>query len=210
MEAIDTTTKVPLAGEHKRMLLEESAIAQEIVDERGYFSAGASRMVAIGFARWQTNGRTLIIPMYGTDGVRRLYQARHDEPRERKNSSPARYETPHGEKIILDVHPRMIHLLADPTVRLWVIEGVKKSDALASLGEVAIALTGVDCWRRDGAPLPDWDRVSLLNREVLIAFDADIVENDNVLRALDDLVDFLAGEGAHVYVVQLHELGGAE
>jgi hypothetical protein len=207
MEAIDTTTKLPLASEHKKMLLEESAIDPGIVEERGYFSASQSKMVALGFARWQANGRALIIPMYDTSGVRRLYQARHDESRERKNGSPARYETPHGEKIILDVHPRMVHLLADPTVRLWVVEGVKKADAVASLGEVVIALTGVDCWRRDGAPLPDWDLVSLLNREVLIAFDADIIENNNVLRALDDLIGFLGDEGARAYVVQLHELG---
>jgi Domain of unknown function (DUF3854) len=167
MEAIDTTPKQPLAGGHKKMLVEESTIDPEVIEERGYFSASASRMVTLGFERWQTNSRALIIPMYATNGERRLYQARHDEPRERNNGSPARYETPYGEKIILDVHPRMIDRLADPTVHLWIVEGVKKADSLVSVGETVIALTGVDCWRRGGEPLPDWDLINLIEREVI-------------------------------------------
>ena len=51
-----------------------------------------------------------------------------------------------------------------------------------------------ECWR-----VPqDWEEVKLYGREVVIAFDADVMVNPNVQKALQDLADFLRERGALV------------
>ena len=52
-------------------------------------------------------------------------------------------ETPAKSRMALDVPPTVRHLLGDPNVPLFITEGVKKADALASRGLCAVALLGV-------------------------------------------------------------------
>ena len=51
----------------------------------------------------------------------------------------------------VDCPPRCRPGLADPAVPLWITEGQKKADALASRGLCAIALLGVWNWRGTNA-----------------------------------------------------------
>jgi hypothetical protein len=48
----------------------------------------------------------------------------------------------------LDCPPRCRALLGDPAIPLWITEGQKKADALASAGATALALLGV--WNLKG------------------------------------------------------------
>jgi putative DNA primase/helicase len=85
-----------------------------------------------------------------------------------------KYDQPVGVPVALDI-PSPLEDLMDTTRRLWITEGEKKADALVSRGEVAVALLGVWNWKKDGWMLPEWDRIPLMGRDVIIAFDSDAV-----------------------------------
>lgn len=96
----------------------------------------------------------------------------------------------------------------NPSVPLWISEGQKKADALASKGLCAIALLGV--WNFVGRNefggntfLADWQYVALKNREIRLVFDSDIVSKRSVQQALDRLKEHLQRKGADVNVVYL-------
>ena len=86
-------------------------------------------------------------------------------------------------------------MLSDSGKRLWVVEGEKKADSLVSRGECAVALLGVWSWKRDGLPLPDWDDIRLVGREVVVAFDSDAERNVQVRTARLALAEYLRGRG---------------
>ena len=65
---------------------------------------------------------------------------RPDRPRRDDKGRPRKYESPPNRPPVLDVHPFDVGKMSDPTVRLWVTEGVKKGDALTSAGECALSL----------------------------------------------------------------------
>jgi hypothetical protein len=182
------------------MLLEESAISPEIVAGRGYRTASSRSEVPAVFPDYQRR-RGLVIPTFSPSGAT-SYQLRPDVPRVRGGKA-RKYEQPGGVGCILDVHPRMMAAVADPGVRLWVGEGVKKGDALASRGECVISLSGVWNWQAGGEPLACWEHVPLSGREVLVVFDSDVMVKPEVQLALERLVAFLEGQGARVRVIYL-------
>ena len=113
-----------------------------------------------------------------------------------------RYEMPKGDRLILDVHPSVQHLLGDPTTPLWITEGVKKGDALASQGVCTIALIG-GVWGFRGTNehggkviLPDWEYIALNDREVIVAFDSDLATKSHVQAALNALWSLLRSKHA--------------
>lgn len=130
----------------------------------------------------------LLIPIrWGPDGDVVGYQIRADNPKPDVNGVLRRYRSPFGSQFgVLDCPPRMWALVQDPTRPLYVTEGVKKADALASIGAPCIALLGVNGWsaprpkRPDGKPLGErklseqWADVPLKAREVVIVFDSDV------------------------------------
>ncbi len=88
---------------------------------------------------------------------------------------------------MLDVHPFDFGKLVDPTVPLWITEGVKKGDALTTAGECVITLSGVFNWRGQHGVLGDCEDVPLKGREAIICFDSDTATNRNVARAMNCL-----------------------
>jgi hypothetical protein len=188
-----------LSPEHLRALLEESAIAPGVVSERGYFTAtDSAELKELSFSRNQRRVPALAIPVHGVDGKLRFHRARPDNPR-----GEVKYEQPTRTSVALDVPPRARLALCDPSKRMWVVEGEKKADSLVSRGECAIDVLGVWSWKRDGLPLPDWDEIRLVGREVLIAFDSDAERNAQVRLARSALASYLKSRGATVKIVKL-------
>ena len=74
----------------------------------------------------------LLIPIYSPTGEIVNYQFRPDQPRIGKDGKAIKYETPAGTRMVLDVHPFAREMLGDPTVPLFITEGIKKGDALVS------------------------------------------------------------------------------
>ena len=84
-------------------------------------------------------------------------------------------------------------------LRIYVTEGEKKSLAICKLGLPCIGLAGVDCWAsKGGIPLPQWDEFNLKDREVVIVFDADIVDKPQVRSAERRVANMLSSRGAKV------------
>jgi hypothetical protein len=184
----------------RQMLLEQSAISPEIVTGRGYWTAKSRADVPDAFPDWQRR-RGLVIPTYSPSGAS-SYQLRPEVPRKR-NGKIRKYEQPSGLGCILDVHPFYMEAIRDARIRLWITEGCKKGDSLASRGECVISLSGVWNWQRDGEPLTCWEYVPLHGREVYVVFDNDVMVKPEVQQALERLVSFLEGRGATARVVYL-------
>jgi hypothetical protein len=204
--------------DHHADLLRESCISHEVARERGYRSADTkAHLERCGFAPSQRLTPALVIPLHGPTGEVWGYQSRPDEPRW-IDGRLAKYETPRGLRIGLDVHPSMRHHLGDPSVPIIVTEGVRKADAAVGVfGVPAIALLGV--WNFRGkndagglTALADWEYVALNDgRQVLIVFDSDVMFKEQVHAALARLGAFLAQRGADVrYAYLPHGPAGAK
>ncbi len=189
------TTLLP---RHRAMLLEESSIAGEVMEARGYRTVHKkAELEQLGFGRSQRNPPGLLIPIHGPGGGVALYQFRPDEPRI-KDGKPVKYETPAGSQMALDIHPFCREKLGNPSVPLFVTEGIKKGDALVSRGLCAVALVGVWNWRgKNGlggkTALSEWEYVALNGRQVYIVFDSDVMLKNEVHAALVRLKAFLEG-----------------
>jgi putative DNA primase/helicase len=184
--------------------LEESSIDPAVTAERGYESIhrptnGDSRqrdrLRSLGIPNWATREDSyfpgLLIPMYGTTGARVSYQWKPRRPVPNRDGKEMKYASPKGQTSRLDVHPRNRDKIADPTVELWITEGIKKGDSLTSRGQCVVSLTGVFNWRTRLGTLGDWEDVPLKGRPVTICFDADTKSNPNVLRAMVRLGNWL-------------------
>jgi hypothetical protein len=186
-----------LAEQHKKMLLEESGISPEVVEARGYRTVETkSELKSLGFSERQCNKPGLLIPVYSPTGDIATYQFRPDEPRIDKDGKSVKYETPSGSRMVLDVHPFAREMLGNPSVPLFITEGIKKGDALVSRGQCTVTLLGVWGWRgRNGhgglTALAEWDYVALNDREVYIVFDSDVMLKPQVHKAMVRLKAFL-------------------
>jgi hypothetical protein len=128
----------------------------------------------------------------------------------RRDGKPRKYASPKGQASRLDVHPRNTSRIADPTVALWITEGIKKADSLTSVGCCVVALQGVFNWRNTLTTLGDWEDVPLQGRVVYICFDADAATNPNVARAMQRLGRWFQSKRVRkvVYVVVPAEKDG--
>ena len=186
-----------LVEQHEKMLLEESGISQEVVEARGYLTVDTrSELKRLGFSERQCNKPGLLIPVYSPAGDIATYQYRPDKPRIDKKGKPVKYETPSGSRMVLDVHPFARKRLGNPSIPLFITEGIKKGDALVSRGRCAVALLGVWNWRGRNdegglTALAEWDYVALNGREVYIVFDSDVMLKPEVHKAMVRLKAFL-------------------
>ena len=179
-----------LLTDHFRHLAEGSGIKAEVIRERGYRSVlGKSDLEKIGFSSSQRRTPGILIPLCSVDGKEAGFQYRPDNPRLDSRERSVKYESPRGAANRLDCPPRCQRMLGDPKVPLWITEGSKKADALASCGACAVSLTGV--WGFKGKNqfggitfLSDWDYIALKARKVYLAFDSDVVSKEPVRKAL--------------------------
>jgi len=202
-----------LLKNHFSHLHNGSGISPDVIVERGYKTVmGKAELRNLGFSRAQQNTPGILIPLWTVDGKQESYQYRPDNPRFNQKGKPTKYENPAGSSIRLDCPPRCHRMLADPNTPLWITEGSKKADALASRGACSISLTGV--WGFKGKNdlggvvlLADWDHIALKGRTVYLAFDSDVVTKVSVRQALERLSEHLRRKGAHVLLVNLPQVG---
>jgi hypothetical protein len=203
-----------LHDHHRAMLTDESGIHTDLITARSYKTVTVkAELERLGFSSKQRNVPALLIPIYSPTGVATLYQTRPDEPRINKGK-PVKYETPSGSSMALDVHPSVNSKLDDPSIPLFVTEGIKKGDALATHGLCAVALIGVWNWRgknpRGGkVVLPEWEFIALNDRRVYIVFDSDVMEKKAVHAALVRIKGMLEHRGAKVKLIYLPSGNGA-
>ena len=193
---------------HHRALIEASAISGEVAEARGYFSVSEPKELNGMFGPSQRLAPGLVIPVLDAYGERVFFQLRPDNPRV-KDGRILKYENPAGRTMVIDVPPATRPHLRNPKVTLWITEGIRKADALASIGLRAVALNGVWNWRGKGedggsTTLPDWEAIALNDRrKVVICFDSDAFQNPGVHKATERLGRWLEKRGAEVSFVYL-------
>jgi hypothetical protein len=141
------------------------------------------------------------MPIRGVDGTIVFFFIRPDNPRT-KGERTIQYEQPKGTTLRIDIPPGTRSTLLDTNTPLWIADGPQQADALVTAGKPCIAVLGYRGWclfRRPGRPaLPDWDRIPLKNRRVIVAFSSDTRVVFEAKSHLDWFSRFLEEQGAMV------------
>jgi hypothetical protein len=193
------------------MLEVESAIAPDVIGERGYFSVEKKKadLARLGFGRTLQIVPTLVIPVHGVVSDEPPWFIHRPDETPIKDGRPRKYLLPSGRSMALDIHPRARPHLGDPSTPLHITEGPRKVDALISAGARAVVgLLGVWSWRGTNqlngrTLLPDWEFVHLKGRQVFVVFDSDVMLKEPVRLAMDRLGAVLNLRGANVAFVYL-------
>lgn len=203
--------------------LHASAISDQIITERGYQTITSALDYETTYAGsaydglWNRRtlkaildqGLALLIPTYPTGEPSTHCTLRPDIPRVFANGHSPKYEQPAKIKPVLDILPRYRPFLADTSIPVWITEGAKKADALASLFDMAIlpiSINGVNGWSSSGM-LKDFDQLQFRPRHVIFAPDGDIQSNQYVALALDRLNAALERRGATLFLALLPDNG---
>jgi hypothetical protein len=189
-------------------MIKASAISADVSRERGYRTCQSPKnLKSNGFAKSQCRTPGLLIPLYNVRGEPAGYQFRPDKRRMREGKA-VKYETPRGQRMVVDCPPRCRPALGDPNIPLFITEGPRKGDAAASLGLCCVALLGVWNWRGKNdaggtTALADWEDIALKGRVVCLVFDSDVMIKAQVAQARERLGGFLKSRGAIVKVIPL-------
>jgi hypothetical protein len=193
-----------LSPQHFTVLTQGSAIAPEVITERGYWTATDWRELdGLGFRGSQKRLEcfpALVIPQHDPSGAYTHAVARWDRPRIGAKGRQIKYDQPFGAGVRLDVPVRCVARLRDVRLPLWWTEGSKKADALASRGLVAVSTPGVEGWRSPNA-IPDLYGIPLKDRLVYCAYDSDVLTKPAVRLAVLALARWMHQKGAAVSVI---------
>ena len=199
-----------LEDEHRRELMEGSAISEEIINGRGYFSVSRLSNADESNKRWMKENRFpswswdenrlfpgYVIPMYDPLGKRvaAQWKPRVAVADYRRGGKKMKYASQKGLPNRLDVHPKWKDAILDPKQTLWITEGVKKADSLSTKDQVTIAIAGVYSWRESNRTVADFENVMLRGRKIILCFDSDAWDKPNVLRAMIRLGSWLKNQG---------------
>lgn len=190
-------------SDHHLAELDASEIAPEVRDARGYETLygtdeDRARLREADIPVWAWREETafpgLFIPIYRVTGECIGAQFKPGQPQPCGDKT-VKYATAKNKTGRLDVPPTMATSVRVVTTPLWITEGVKKADSLASKGLAAIALSGVYNWRRKGGTLGDWEDIPLKGRTVVICFDSDARHKRQVSGAMRRLGMWLESKG---------------
>lgn len=193
-----------LSPHHRQVLEVGSAIAPEVIVDRGYWTAHTWQDLRgepfTSRQKYPECFPALMLPQRGVDGAVAYTVLRYDITPVTKAGKSLKYLQPEGVGLRLDVPPRCLTGLRDPTVPLWWTEGSRKADALASVGLVAVNSPGVDGWRSPHS-IPDLFGIPLKNREVVCAYDSDALSKPSVAQAVVALARWMEQRGATMRVL---------
>lgn len=216
MSAESARARQPQAGlseRHRRVLEDGSAIAREVYEDRGVRTTTGGRNLPREFSvRQRRRGGGILFTGHRPD-QQTFYVFRPDEAD--PNNPGLKYEA--GCKSrgapgnALDIHPSVHHLIADKSVPVIFVEGIKKADAIlsaarrAGIAVLVVAILGVWNWLSGGEPISDMFAIPLEDRMVYICFDSDCFSNPDVGSALRRLAGHLISRGASIYVAYLED-----
>lgn len=208
-----------LSEQHRQMLEVDSGISPDVIQARGYRTVTADEARKYGFTGHQARAG-LLFPVCPPDGSNGLYMLRPDSPRvieeKKKGKLPdgtypnkvIKYEWPEGKGLRVDLPPICRPMMGDITRPVFITEGVKKGDSLAShlvtLGYCVLDFPGGVWGFKDGEGISaDLDGLAWRNREVFVVYDSDILTKEAVAKALTRLSTILGRKGARVSAVPL-------
>jgi hypothetical protein len=211
-------TQAPLDPEHRRWLVEESAISPEIIERAGLYSEydakAAAKLLGRAAQHWDGHLPVLVIP-YRLPGQRDpvRYRGKPLTPFEvRKNDGSvayAKYVEPKGSPVHIYFTPPLLDpaIARDVSIDLFVTEGERKALSAASKGLACLAISGVTQWHEKGSKQlhPGFAFVALRGRKVRLALDRDSLTNKQVRDQEIALGRALEAEGAIVTIVRFPE-----
>lgn len=189
--------------------MQDSAISAAIIAERGYCSIQpgslydwrqiAGSIHADDLLKRVLHQGALAFPLrrLGSE-TPHTWVLRPDQPRE-KDGKPIKYEMPRGVPNILDILQRYRAALGNPAIDIWLTEGAKKADALATAYDgliVPVNENGVWGWRSKGKILDDFRSIVWEGRRVVLAPDGDVRHNKAVYQAVQRSAKLFAAWGA--------------
>lgn len=209
------TSSEQLSPEHMEEL-NSSRISSELIGQRGYRTVGPEwreRLRDLGAPAWAVRSDDafpgLVLPMYRVTGEYLGFQFKPAVPQAKPGTDkPAKYASLKGMGNRLDVHPAVARQVRDPAEPLWITEGIKKADSLATRGLAVVTLTGVWNWRNQEGSLGDWEDIPLKGRSVAVCFDADAPTNPQVRNAMIRLVGWLRSKGATAHYLAVPDMVG--
>lgn len=203
--------RTPLSEDHRRHLVEESAIAPEIVAERGIRTITRGRDLPSVFSRRQKRRAPgMLLTVHRPNGeTSHCFRPDNPDPKDpgHKYEQPSKHYGGPGN--VLDIHPSRVHLIDDTSVPVIFVEGIKKADAITSVATAAgvevlvVAISGVWNFLSDGEPIPDMFGIPVEGRKVSICYDSDMLSNPNVQDAARRLAEHLISRDAEVWITYL-------
>ncbi|MDQ3655793.1 MAG: DUF3987 domain-containing protein [Chloroflexota bacterium] len=176
-----------------------SAISEDVIAETGYYSVSNPRALPPIFTEPQRELAGMVIPIRDVTGTEVNAQLKPDTPRVDIDGRTIKYEMAINGRPCIDVPPRSLRYLHDIEAPLWFTEGRKKADSGLSHGiGCIVSLSGVYGWMRDRKALPDFLQIELKGREIIIAFDSDVMRKEMARDALVRFGAYLQMLGAHV------------
>lgn len=198
------------------MLTARSGISQEIVEQRGYRTVTKEQVLELDFPAYQARPG-LLMPVHGTCGKVVSHQLRPDSPRiSARTNRTIKYESVGGRQMRVDCPPACQRFLLETSKAVWITEGIKKADALATTGAMALGLLGVTLFRGTHAGggkavLPDFEHVAWnRGRLTYICFDSDFQTNHMVCDAMARIGALCQSWGASVLYVQIPSADGSK
>lgn len=200
----------PLAPHHRHQLEIGSGISSEVIAARGYWTANTMAQVPPGFADYQLQTwmfPMLVIPQWNTVGRVFGHILKPDHPRRDRDGKVIKYEAQPGSPLGFDSSPTMTSRLRDPRETLYVTEGSKKADAMASRGLLCISLNGVYAFLHKKLVVSELDEIACEGRTIRIIFDSDVMEKASVADALNRLAGAAVRRDGKVEMVILPDNG---
>ncbi|WP_176702784.1 DUF3854 domain-containing protein [Actinomyces vulturis] len=222
-----------IASSRNYVVSEDKNDIQESIEATTYAPPSRSWYGYRQLSKCTAGGPVLLMPWYCPgDNKPTLLQFRPDEPLTNKDGSQSKYVIVKNSPTILDVHPCVPEeWLSDENVRLLIVEGLLKADSflsamVAGLDEnatpeqitehlrslppqertVPVAIFGVTTWRN----CAQWASLPRRNRNVYLAFDADVETNHNVYNQARQFFDFLESSRATPWLVRLSSVGAKD
>jgi hypothetical protein len=193
-------------------LLASAGIQPSVALDRGYRSIRSkAALQPLGFTLAQARVPSLLVPLF-TPGDGTIGNAlRTDEVRTDRDGRLIRYENRLGNRPILEANPAVHADLRNTTAALWVTDGTRRADALASAGACAVSLLNLDLWqattREEGlAVVPAWRAIPLEGRSVFLVADSSLDDRPELQRAFARLKIFLDSCGSLTRLVYLESV----
>jgi hypothetical protein len=169
-------------------------------------AAGIRSLAPTAFSRYLNRGvvekiRSAYLIPYDAEGS--FYRARLFPPVPNGDGHYQRYDQPAGTPPRLYTPGGVRAALADPLVRLLIVEGEKKTLAAHQAGYPSVGIGGLWSWCRDGLPIEDLGRVDWCEREVWLTPDSDVWVRPDLRQPVYALGRELEARGASVAVVKL-------
>ena len=191
-----------MLSDHWRAYLSERGISEDIIAERGYQEvvSGTRGSADKAAANWDFPRKSggMLIPLWplierrsikAWDSVGQRYQLRELSGEPKFRSQP-------GFPNVLATHPRTAAALGRKGATIFIVEGVTRVDALATLGIPAVGIAGVTAWRGKLTALGDWEVLAIRGASIILCPDGDFHSNANVWTGVKRLMRWLEGRGA--------------